>query len=298
MGLGEQASNAVPRTASLLDQGPDIRTSRSDLRTDAAARQVPDPQNGSVAVDTQRLSKRFEKERRTNAVLSDITLSIPDGEFVSVIGPSGCGKSTLLKILAGLSPFDSGSVSVLGRRPGGSWRDVGFVFQHLALLPWRNVLGNVLLPAELAGMDRSQAMDRARHSLDMVGLSGFEHYHLREISGGMRQRVALARVLMADARLLLLDEPFSALDEITREAIDLLFMDICVRTGAAAILVTHSLYEAVLMSDRVIVLSSRPASIVGEVLVDSARPRARTFMQDGAFIHAAAQVRELLEVGA
>jgi NitT/TauT family transport system ATP-binding protein len=298
VGLGEQASDAVLRMDSPLGQHPGVRTSGSNLRTDAPRQQVPDPQIGHEAVDAQHLSKRFEKENQSNAVLSDITLSIPDGEFVSVIGPSGCGKSTMLKILAGLSPYDSGAVTVLGRRPGGSWRDVGFVFQHLALLPWRSVLGNVLLPAELAGVGRSEAMDRARASLDMVGLTGFERYHLREISGGMRQRVALARVLMSDARLLLLDEPFSALDEITREVVDLLFMDICVKTGAAAILVTHSLYEAVLMSDRVIVLSSRPAAIVGEVLVDSARPRARTFMEDGAFIQAAARVRELLEAGA
>jgi NitT/TauT family transport system ATP-binding protein len=237
------------------------------------------------------LNKYFVKDGEVNHVLSDISLSVRQGEFAALIGPSGCGKSTFLKLVAGLERSDSGSVRVLGRQPGSGRFDVGFVFQHLALLPWRTVLGNVLLPAEFAGLRKDEARERAHEYLAMVGLRGYENYRLREISGGMRQRVALARVLMTDAKLLLLDEPFSALDELTRETVDMLFMDVCSQTRAAAVLVTHSVHEAVLMSDRVFIMSARPAHLVDEVVVPIARPRHPTVMRLDVFTETVNRVR-------
>ncbi len=169
------------------------------------------------------------------------------------------------------------------------------MFQGLALLPWRNVLQNILLPAELVGMDKELASDRARVCIDMVGLTGFEKYHLREISGGMRQRVALARMLMTEARLLLLDEPFSSLDELTREVIDIVFMDVCLKAGSSYLMVTHSIYEAVLMSDKVFVMSRAPAQVIGAVDVALPKPRTRETVSDPEFVNAANEVRKILE---
>jgi len=253
------------------------------------------PEDGiSLSLETAGVEKHFVKEGLRNHVLNDISISLRLGEFASLIGPSGCGKSTLLKILAGLVPFDSGQIQVFGEEVKQPRRDVGFMFQHLALLPWRNVLQNVLLPAELNGHDRKDAKGRALHSIEMVGLAGYEGYHLNEISGGMQQRVALARVLMANAKLLLLDEPFSALDELTRENIDMLFMDVCVRTKTAALLVTHSVYEAALMSDTVFVMSQRPARIVDTVRIDIPRPRGKDVMTVPTYLEAVARIRESL----
>ena len=250
--------------------------------------------NVSLAVDADNVNKWFVKNGQINHVLSDVSLSLQPGEFASLIGPSGCGKSTLLKVLAGLEPFDSGLIQVLGKAPGSGRFDVGFVFQNLALLPWRTVLDNVLLPAQFARLSRPEALDRARQCLEMVGLTGYEHYHLREISGGMRQRVALARVLMTEARLLFLDEPFSALDELTRENVNMLFMNVCDEAGAAVLLVTHSVHEAVLMSDRIFVLSPRPARMVDEIVVPLGRPRDPSVMGSDAFNQTVTRVRAAL----
>src|SRR5918999_2977541 len=258
------------------------------------SRTPPHPPGASPAVRAEGVHKFFVKDGKSNHVLDDVSLTVEPGEFTAIIGPSGCGKSTLLKILAGLEAADSGSIALFGRAPGSGRFDLGFVFQHLALLPWRTVLRNVVLPAEFGGLGGEEVQDRARHCLDVVGLAGYENYRLREISGGMRQRVALARVLMTDARLLLMDEPFSALDELTRESIDMLFMDVCAQAGAAALLVTHSVHEAVLMSDRIFVLSSRPARIVDEIVVPVERPRHPTVMSSDAFNDRVSRVRSAL----
>jgi NitT/TauT family transport system ATP-binding protein len=242
-------------------------------------------------VRAEGVHKFFVKDGKSNHVLDDVSLTVEPGEFTAIIGPSGCGKSTLLKILAGLEAADSGSIALFGRAPGSGRFDLGFVFQHLALLPWRTVLRNVILPAEFAGLGGEEVQDRARHCLDVVGLAGYENYRLREISGGMRQRVALARVLMTDARLLLMDEPFSALDELTRESIDMLFMAVCADTGAAVLMVTHSVDEAVLMADRVFVMSSRPAQIVDVVPVEIGRPRTRKVTTGRTFVDTVERVR-------
>jgi NitT/TauT family transport system ATP-binding protein len=246
------------------------------------------------ALETVNVSKYFAKDGTLNHVLSEVSISVKRGEFAAIIGPSGCGKSTLLKVLAGLEPFQSGRVEVLGQRPGSGRFEIGFVFQNLALLPWRTVLDNVLLPTEFVKIRKSAAVEKARYYLDIVGLSGYENYHLREISGGMRQRVALARVLMGDAKVLLLDEPFSALDELTRESINMLFMDVCAKTGTAALLVTHSIQEAALMSDRVFVMSPRPARICKEIVVPIGRPRHRQVMSSDEFADAVSRIRSAL----
>lgn len=254
-------------------------------------------QGDGHALEVQGLRKSFVKNRQINEVIRDLDLRVTDGEFVSIIGLSGCGKSTLLKVLAGLTPYQSGRVNVLGTKVVGPRADVGFMFQHLALLPWRTVLQNVLLPAELAGVDRRGARQRALACLEMVGLSGYEKYYLREISGGMQQRVALARVLMSDARLLLLDEPFSALDELTREGVNMLFMDICTKTKATALLVTHSIFEAVLMSDRVMVMPSAPGRPTAWIDIHLARPRTAESVREEEFSEAMLGVREALGMG-
>jgi NitT/TauT family transport system ATP-binding protein len=248
----------------------------------------------SPAVQISRLRKSFKRGGVAKEVLRDLTLDVSNGEFVAIIGLSGCGKSTLLKILAGLTPFDGGVVQVSGVDVTGPRRDVGFMFQHLALLPWRTVLDNVMLPAEIAKENRSHARDRAMQCLKMVGLDGFANYYLREISGGMQQRVALSRVLMSESKLLLLDEPFSALDELTRENVNKLFMDVCWKTSATAVLVTHSIYEAVFMADRVVVMPAQPGQSLKLIDVPFERPRAPDVMRERQFGEAIFQVREAL----
>jgi NitT/TauT family transport system ATP-binding protein len=247
-----------------------------------------------LAIEAASVEKYFVKDGNLNHVLDNISVNLRQGELASLIGPSGCGKSTFLKILAGLESYEFGSVDVLGRQPGSGRFDIGFVFQGLALLPWRTVLDNVLLPAEFLKMKKADALREAKRYLSIVGLEGYENYYLREVSGGMRQRVALARVLMAEAKLLLLDEPFSALDEFTRESINMLFMNVCAETRAAALLVTHSIQEAVLMSDRVFVMSARPARVVDEVVIPIARPRSRHVMVEETFVDAVRRIRASL----
>ena len=249
---------------------------------------------GRPAVSASGLRKSYTKGRTEAEVIRDLSLHIADGEFVGVIGPSGCGKSTLLKVLAGLTPYQGGDLEVLQEPVAGPRRDIGFVFQHLALMPWRTVLKNVLLPAELMKQPRAEARERARECLRMVGLDGFESYYPREISGGMQQRVALARVLMARSRLLLLDEPFGALDELTRESVSMLFLDICQRTGAATMLVTHSVPEAALMSDRVLVMPPNAGEQIQWVDVDLPRPRTPGMMNWSGFSDAVSTLRTAL----
>jgi NitT/TauT family transport system ATP-binding protein len=249
-----------------------------------------------AVVDIQRLTKSFTRNDQTLQVLSDISMSLAPGQSGSIIGPSGCGKSTLLRILAGLELYDSGHVAIMGTAVGKPRQDVGFMFQGLALIPWRTVLQNIRLPGELLGMDRATVSERLPKCIDLVGLTGFEQYHLREISGGMRQRVALARMLMADAKLLLLDEPFSSLDELTRESIDLLFMDVCLRAQTVFLMVTHNIFEAVLMSDKVFVMSPAPARILDVVDVTLQSPRTKQAMDDPHFMDSVRKVRRILEM--
>jgi NitT/TauT family transport system ATP-binding protein len=207
------------------------------------------------------------------AALRGIGFDVKKGEFITVVGPSGCGKSTLLRILAGLARASDGEVAISGRIVSGPGRDVGVVFQAPVLLPWRNVLQNVLVPAEVQKRDRTRAIERARHYLEMVGLSGFETKYPNELSGGMQQRVGIARALVNDPSLLLMDEPFGALDAMTRESMNLELLRLKERTGSTIMLVTHSIPEAVFLGDRVVVMSPRPGRVTRIVEVDLPRPR-------------------------
>jgi NitT/TauT family transport system ATP-binding protein len=205
--------------------------------------------------------------------LRGMDLQVDDGEFVAVVGRSGCGKSTLLRIIAGLLAPTSGTVTVDNVPVTGPRRDIAMMFQRPALLPWRTVLHNVLLPAEIFGWRRRDHRDRAHELLRTVGLTGFEKRLPHELSGGMQQRVALCRALIQQPRLLLMDEPFSALDALTREELSVELQRIHMELRTTMVFVTHSIDEAVLLADRVVVLSARPGQVRKVVQVDIPRPR-------------------------
>jgi NitT/TauT family transport system ATP-binding protein len=205
--------------------------------------------------------------------LRDIDLEIGENEFVTLVGRSGCGKSTLLRILAGLIAPTSGTVRLAGRPVTGPRRDVSLVFQRSALLPWRNVIENVLLPVEILGLDKRAHRRSAADLLELVGLAGFEKRRPHELSGGMQQRVALCRALIQDPKVLLMDEPFAALDALTREELSLELQRIWSEHRKTIVFVTHSIQEAVLLADRVVAMSPRPGRIVRMIQVDLPRPR-------------------------
>ena len=195
------------------------------------------------------------------------------GEFVSVVGPSGCGKSTLLRLIAGLIPLSGGTISVNGVEVTEPRQDVALMFQRPTLLPWRTALQNAMLPRTLQGRADADARREAYDLLGLVGLGGFEHTYPRHLSGGMQQRVALARLLMVGVEVLLLDEPFAAVDQLTRERLNMELLDVHERTSATALLVTHNITEAVLLADRVIVMTPRPGRISDVLTVPFERPR-------------------------
>jgi len=215
--------------------------------------------------------------------LSETHLEIEEGEFVSVIGPSGCGKTTLFNIIGGLETADSGRILVDGHQASGSHHDIGMVFQEESTFPWRTVLGNVAFPLEVAGTDRPEREERARHFIRLVGLEGFENRYPAELSGGMRQRVAIARTLAFEPRILLMDEPFGALDEQTRMLIGDKLLQICAELGQTTLLITHNITEAVQLSDRVVVMSFRPGTIKQVVDIELQRPRSSEIVTSEAF---------------
>jgi NitT/TauT family transport system ATP-binding protein len=229
--------------------------------------------------------------------LRDVTLSVKRGEFVSLIGPSGCGKSTLLRLAADVLAPTSGSVSVLGETPTDARRARRFsmVFQDPVLLPWRTAQQNVELPLELAGVPRAGRRRRAAETVDLVGLTGFERVRPAQLSGGMRQRVAIARALTLEPAVLLMDEPFASVDEITRDRLNLELLRIWERTGAAIVFVTHSIEEAVYLSDRIVVLSRRPGRISAELAIDLPRPRSLDVKRTQAAFELTSRARVALE---
>jgi NitT/TauT family transport system ATP-binding protein len=207
------------------------------------------------------LSKSFQKDSGTVHVLDGIDLSVDPGQFVSVIGPSGCGKSTLFNILAGLMPHDRGDIALDGQAVPHLRGKVGYMLQRDLLMPWRSVIDNVVVGLEVRGHPRKQSLEQARHYLNMFGLSQFENAFPKELSGGMRQRVALARTLLPDPDILLLDEPFSALDYQTRLFLEDLLIETVEQSGKTVILVTHDIDEAVALSQKIFVLSARPGRL-------------------------------------
>ncbi|MGI9490787.1 MAG: ABC transporter ATP-binding protein [Geminicoccaceae bacterium] len=239
------------------------------------------------------------KTYASNAVeaLRGISLSLDKGGFSSVIGSSGCGKSTLLKIMAGLIPPSAGSVILSGRPVTGPRRDIGMMFQQATLFPWRTTIENVVLPIEIRdgrGAARA-AHDKARALLDLVGLKGFEGVYPNELSGGMAQRAAICRMLVTDPAVLLLDEPFSALDELSRDFMNMELQRICMDQHATAFLVTHSIPEAVILSDVVIVLAPRPGRIAEKVPIDLPRPRTLDMITTPKFGSLVEHIRNRLE---
>ena len=246
-----------------------------------------------IAIDG--LTVTFSSKRATVTALEDIDLRVADGEFVAIAGPSGCGKSTLLKVVAGLTDASSGDVRLRGAQVQGPQREIGYVFQRAALLEWRSVRKNILLQAEMRGMPRQAAQQRCDQLIEMTGLTGFEQALPHELSGGMQQRVSLCRALLHQPRVLLMDEPFGALDALTREKMNVELHRIWRETGTTVVLVTHSVAEAVYLANRVVVMSPRPGRIIETLDVDL--PAERDYgetMERPEFIRVANRVRELL----
>lgn len=219
------------------------------------------------------LRKVYRKRDTEFLAVSDVTMDIFEGDMVSLVGPSGCGKSTLLKILSGLHAHDGGELQMGGAIPFNPGRDVGMVFQQPLLLKWRNILDNVLLPADILGLDRRQARERAHQLLDMVGLAGFADKMPYELSGGMQQRAAIARALIHDPKLVLMDEPFGALDALTREKMNLEMLRIWEESHKTFVVVTHSIQEAVFLGSRCAVLTAGPARMADSFPIDLPSPR-------------------------
>ncbi len=224
-------------------------------------------------ISVQGLRKEYATPRGEVLALDRIDFTVGEGEFVAIVGPSGCGKSTLLKILAGLLPATDGRVQLRGTPITGPRRDIGMVFQSPVLFPWRTVLDNVLLPVDVQRLGRDGNVSRAMDLLALVGLRGFEHRYPRELSGGMQQRVAITRGLIHNPAMLLMDEPFGALDAMTREALNLELQRIWLERRETVLFITHSIAEAVFLADRVLIMTARPGHIAEEVPVRIPRPR-------------------------
>jgi NitT/TauT family transport system ATP-binding protein len=243
----------------------------------------------------QGLNKVFPAETGDFHALSGVDLDLGEGEFVSLLGPSGCGKSTLLRLIAGLESVSAGSLQVEGRKLDGPPAGLGMVFQRDVLLDWRNILDNVLLPVEFAGGRRDDYAPRARDLLAQYGLAGFEDRHPWQLSGGMRQRAAICRALILDPSFLIMDEPFGALDALTRDELNIELQRLWQTTRKSVLFVTHSIAEAVFLSDRVVVMATRPGRIVETIAIDLARPRDLAIRETADFGRYAAHIRELFE---
>jgi NitT/TauT family transport system ATP-binding protein len=245
-------------------------------------------------VSVKGVSKVFDRGHVT--ALQNIDLEIGRGEFVSLIGPSGCGKSTLLRIVGDIIEPSSGDVTVNGKpaRRARLDREYGIVFQAPVLYDWRTVAKNISLPLEMLGWDRARRTARIKEMLDLVELQAFEGHHPWQLSGGMQQRVSIARALSFDPALLLMDEPFGALDEMTRERLNMELLRIWADIGSTVVFVTHSISEAVFLSTRVVVMSARPGRITGIVNVDLPQPRSAATREDPRFFELVTEVREKL----
>ena len=280
------ASPSIAPTA----QGPSV------ARPGASA-----PGSASIAVSCRDISVRFFTERRSVTALRNVSVDIAEGEFMSLLGPSGCGKSTFLRVVADLIAPTSGAVQVLGVTPDTARlrRDIGFVFQDAALLPWRSALQNVELPLEVA-KSRTQSSKAARATprelLELVGLKGSENAYPHELSGGMRQRVSIARALVTDPRILLMDEPFGALDEITRDRLNEELLRVWRELGMTVLFVTHSIYEAAFLAQRVLMLAANPGRVQEIVPVALPADRTLAIRETPEFVRLTARLRRVLEV--
>ena len=240
------------------------------------------------------VGKTYESKDGPVDACGEINLDIRQSEFVAIVGPSGCGKTTILKMVAGLVPYSAGSITVGGARVQRPLTDVGIVFQEAILLDWRSVLSNVMLQIDIRGRDAAAGEREARHLLEITGLSGFENKKPYELSGGMRQRVSICRALVHDPPMLLMDEPFGALDALTREQISMDIQRIWMEKRKTAIHITHSIPEAVLLADRVVVMGPRPGRIVEIIDIDLPRPR-RLDRLPAKFNDYAGRIREIFK---
>lgn len=247
---------------------------------------------GAPAIEARDVAFTYPGGRA--AVVEGISFTVAPGEFVVLIGANGTGKSTILRLLAGLLAPARGSITIAGRPTSGPDPRVGFVFQDPRLLPWRSTLDNVAFPLELAGWSHERREARAREALDLVGLRGVDHDRPHLLSGGMRQRAAIARAVVLEPAVLLLDEPFSALDALTRERFNVHLQNVWRETGTSIVLVTHAIPEAVFLADRILVLAGRPGRIVGDVPVPLAHPRSLVDLDAAIASVTATRVRELL----
>lgn len=255
--------------------------------------------DGDAMVEIRGVEVTFRSKGRTVHALSGIDLSVARGEFLSIAGPSGCGKSTLLRVVAGLTDPTAGTVALRGTPVAGPRRDVGFVFQRAALLDWRNARDNILFQAEMRGLPRAWSRKRAAELIEMTGLSGFETAMPFELSGGMQQRVSLCRALLHEPDVLLMDEPFGALDALTRENMNVELRRIWEATGMTVVLVTHSVAEAVYLASRAVVMGPRPGRVIEEFAVDIPGHRAyEQTLESPEFQRVGAAIRELLGAAA
>ncbi len=251
--------------------------SNSSVRA-AATRSAKEP---SLVVDD--IVKRFETPEGPLVAVDHMSFTVTPGEFLAVIGPSGCGKSTLFNIIGGLLDGYEGTVAVAGERIAGPHASIGMVFQEESTFPWRTVIENVAFPLEIAGMSKARRLEKAKHFIDLVGLAGFEKRYPTELSGGMRQRVAIARTLASEPKILLMDEPFGALDEQTRLLLGDKVLQIQQELQQTSLLITHSITEAVQLSDRILVMTYRPGRLKRFVKIELPRPRSSDVVSSDAF---------------
>ena len=253
-----------------------------------------------TSISVSKLSHRYDTDAGSLEVLRDVSLEVAPSEFVSLIGPSGCGKTTLLRVIGGLTDATFGSIELSGMQPSElqQRKGIGFVSQDAALLPWRTALDNVRLPLQLnTDSAKSDSLATAEQTLNAVGLTDFAGYYPHQLSGGMRQRVAFARALAISPGLLLMDEPLSALDEMTREEMRYELLRLWDRQRPTVLFVTHSIPEAVVLSDRVVVLSARPGEIVDDIVIDLPRPRLQEVERSDQFLEYTYRVKDALSSG-
>jgi NitT/TauT family transport system ATP-binding protein len=249
---------------------------------------APQAENAILVVDD--IVKRFETPDGILTAVDHVSFTVAPGEFVSVIGPSGCGKSTLFNVIGGLIDGYDGAVSVAGERVSGPHAAIGMIFQEESTFPWRTVIDNVAFPLEIAGVPKPKRYEQARHFVDLVGLAGFERRYPAELSGGMRQRVSMARTLAASPKIMLMDEPFAALDEQTRLLLGDKVLQIQQQLKQTTLLITHNITEAVQLSDRVLVMTYRPGKVKRAVEIKLPRPRTSEIVSSDAFGHYVAQI--------
>ena len=246
------------------------------------------PADAILVVD--RVTKRFDTPDGALTAVDNVSLTVAPGEFLAVIGPSGCGKSTLFNVIGGLLDNYEGQISVAGETVSGPHRSIGMVFQEESTFPWRTVLDNVAFPLEIAGMAKSERYTKARHFVELVGLDGFERRYPAELSGGMRQRVSMARTLASEPKILLMDEPFAALDEQTRLLLGDKVLQIQQELQQTTLLITHNITEAVQLSDRILVMTYRPGKLKRMVKIELPRPRTSEIVSSEAFGRYVAQI--------